>query len=151
MSSDSAIVDTLVEALELEYTQGAEGIWKRAFLANFVFGFDSYDSYLDSLFTEKALELCRFISKDPESRGPNPFTCTDESAIQYYLLLKFPFFAETLEYGTSPRYPWWVKTAKITLEFPSSGQPSISIGVKYLVEAMHKFLGLAYIRTKELS
>lgn len=79
-----------------------------------VFGFTTYDSDMDELMVNKALEVCVCISN-----GTVGQYIKDEANHQWYVVMvNMPFISGLLDWGTSIRGAWWDHGA----QFDLSGQ-----------------------------
>lgn len=88
----------------LEYQSGENACGSKIeFLARYVFDFTTYDSDMDQLLGQKAVEVCRALS----SRTTHGYIKVPENYRWYILMCNMPFFAPRLDWGTSIRGAWW--------------------------------------------
>lgn len=73
------------------------------FLAAHLFDFTTYDSEMDELLGEKAVEVFQAISE----RKTVEYIADKEKYRWYIIMCNMPFFAKRLEWGTSIRSAWW--------------------------------------------
>lgn len=76
---------------------------KIEFLARHVFDFTTYDSDMDQLLGQKAVEVCRALS----SRATHGYIKVPENYRWYIVMCNMPFFTPRLDWGTSIRGAWW--------------------------------------------
>lgn len=76
------------------------------FLAVYLFDFTTYDSGMDELLGEKAVEVFRVISE----RKTFEYIADQEQYRWYIIMCNMPFFAARLEWGSSIRGAWWDST-----------------------------------------
>jgi len=73
------------------------------YIAEIVFGFETYESEVKALLCEKALEVCEAITK----RKTFEYIATEEGNKWYLILTQMPFFQNKIEWGCSIRGAWW--------------------------------------------
>ena len=74
------------------------------YLSVHVFDFTTYDSEIDELFAEKALEVCLAITSGKTFEYQKE---SDDNYRWYLIMCNMPFFVDKLEWGTSIRGAWW--------------------------------------------
>lgn len=85
------------------------------YLAGDIFDFTTYDSEMDELFAQKAVEVCSAIN-DQETYD---YIADSENYRWYLIMVNMPFFGDKLEWGVSIRGTWWstpINQQAITLE-----------------------------------
>ena len=87
------------------------------FLAEYIFGFITYDNQMDSLFGEKAVEVCAAINQ----KNTFDFIKGEENYRWYLLMVNMPFFSKKLSWGTSIRGAWWELYGDDVFEIDSFG------------------------------
>ena len=88
-----------------------------AYLSRSIYNFTTYDSAIDNLFAEKAVEVCAAINN-----GKTFEYIKDVEQYKWYLLMcNMPFFADRLEWGGSIRGAWWAGRQGGPIEFQSCG------------------------------
>lgn len=76
---------------------------KYAFLAEDVFGFETYDNEKDDLFGRKAIEFCKAVSD-----GETYEYIKDDDNNNWFLSMAFSsFFVDKIEWGISIRASYW--------------------------------------------
>lgn len=72
-------------------------------LSQAIFDFITYDSEMDKLFTQKAIQICKAIN----GHTTGSYIKNRENHVWYLMLCNTQFFREKLEWGTSIRAPGW--------------------------------------------
>ena len=73
------------------------------YIAEIIFGFETYESEVKSLLCKKALEVCKAITE----RKTFEYISTEEGNQWYLILTQMPFFQNKIEWGCSIRGAWW--------------------------------------------
>jgi hypothetical protein len=78
--------------------------FKYEYLASCIFDFCTYDSDIDKLFVDRAIEVCRALNTNStyayhESQS--------EDMPWYIIMMNMPFFSSKTDWGTSMRAAWW--------------------------------------------
>ena len=82
---------------------GEKGYTRHDFLANIVFGFDTYNEDMDRVFAQRALETCCAITT-----GTTFQYIEDEDNYGWYLIMcHMPFFESRISWGSSIRGAFW--------------------------------------------
>ena len=100
-----------------------------AYLSESIFNFTTYDSEMDKLFAERAVEVCVAIN----SRMTLDYIKEPEQYKWFLLMCNMPFFAERTEWGTSIRGAWWAGRPGQQIEFDSCG---LWIGDEQLINTL---------------
>ncbi len=74
------------------------------FLAEYIFGFTTYDSEKSELFGRKALEFCQVIANRTNFEYIEE---SDENYTWYLIMANSELFSRYLNWGTSIRGAWW--------------------------------------------
>jgi hypothetical protein len=73
------------------------------YLAEYIFGFTTYDSEMSILFAQNAVEVCRAINTGETYE----YTKNAEQYRWFLIMCNMLFFAERIDWGTSVRGAWW--------------------------------------------
>lgn len=73
------------------------------FLSSEVFNFTTYDGNVDSLFVQKAVEVCQAINDGKTF----DYIANNKNYIWYILMLNTPFFEKRIDWGCSIRGAFW--------------------------------------------
>lgn len=76
---------------------------RKAFLAEYVFGFVTYDDLASDFFAAKALEVCAAIS----ANSVNEYVADPDNKLWFLAMCNMPFFSERLNWGISIFGAWW--------------------------------------------
>ena len=87
------------------------------YIGNHIFDFTTYDGSMDSLFAQKAIEVCEAIS----NKETFEYQKTEDGYLWYLIMVNMPFFQGKLEWGTSIRGAWWDLHGKNEFELSSCG------------------------------
>lgn len=79
------------------------------YLADYIFGFTTYDGAMGELFASKALEVCAAVSE----QRTHDYIKDADNYRWYLLMVNMPFFAGRLDWGTSIRGAWWGYEAQV--------------------------------------
>lgn len=103
-------------AVMQELQPGAVGT-RLEYLADYVFGFTTYDSEISNLLASKAVDVCAAIND-----GTTTVYIRDADSYRWYLIMvNMPFFAGRLNWGTSIRGAWWDAEPVKDIELESAG------------------------------
>lgn len=96
--------ELLRHSYEVERSHGECGPKSRLeYLADYIFGFTTYDSGMSKLLAGKALEVCAAIC----NKQTFAYIENADNYQWYIIMCNMPFFAGRLDWGTSIRGAWW--------------------------------------------
>lgn len=76
---------------------------KAEWISEAIFGYTTYDSYMDGVLVGRTLDACVHINDSGNSQ-----LLKDETLYEQYItMVNMPFFQNRLEWGGSIRFPWW--------------------------------------------
>ena len=78
-------------------------VTKLEYLSMNIFDFTTYDSKMNILFAEKALEVCAAINE----KTTFEYIKNPDNYLWYIMLCNTNFFASRLDWGSSIRGAWW--------------------------------------------
>ena len=110
------------------------------YLSVHVFDFTTYDSEIDELFAEKALEVCLAITSGKTFEYQKE---SDDNYRWYLIMCNMPFFVDKLEWGTSIRGAWWDLHGNDHFEINSCGlycEHEQILNIKFNNEQWEKFV-----------
>lgn len=121
------------------------------YLSHNIFDFTTYDSDMDELFAQRAVEVCAAINNQKTFE----YIASPENYQWYLLMCNMPFFVDRLEWGGSIRGAWWCGDRKLRFELQSFGlwfgNDQLTEPLTFTLADWHRFIAavVAFARNEQ--